>query len=223
MTSEFFRQAHERWGVKLDFRQGLSRIEGSGGRVERVETTDGRTLPADLVVFGIGVLPNVHLAAEAGLDIENGIKVDPYLSTSDPAISAIGDCAAFPSAHTTERVRLESVQNATDQGRTVAARLVGKASPYTAVPWFWTEQGDLKLQMVGLIDGYDTAVVVGDRRANSFSVLCFRRGHLVGVESVNRPVDHVGARRLLAGSPTLSAREAAAPGFDLRAWERGSQ
>jgi len=219
--SRFFAKAHERWGVRLDFSQGLARIEGSGGRVTGVETTDGRRLAADVVVFGIGVLPNVQLAAEAGLDIENGIKVDPYLSTSDPAISAIGDCAAFPSPHTTERIRLESVQNATDQARTVAARLAAKAAPYTAVPWFWTEQGDLKLQMVGLVAGYDAAVTIGDREANAFSVLCFRRGQLIGVESVNRPVDHVVARRLLAGSPTLSPREAAAPGFDLRAWERG--
>src|ERR1700751_4757669 len=124
---------------------------------------------------GSGVLPNVQLAAEAGLDVENGIRVDAHLVTSDPAISAIGDCAQFPSREAGGTVRLESVQNATDQARTVAARLAGKpAHLYAAVPWFWTDQGDLKLQMVGLVQGLDEAVVLGSVEARSFSVLCFR-------------------------------------------------
>jgi NADPH-dependent 2,4-dienoyl-CoA reductase/sulfur reductase-like enzyme len=201
------------------FHQGVSQILGRNGKVEAVQTTDGRTLPADIVVVGIGVLPNIGLATEAGLDIENGIRVDPHLVTSDTAISAIGDCASFPSDQTGHMIRLESVQNATDHARLVAARLVGKAAPYQAVPWFWTEQGDLKLQMAGLIDGYDESVTVGSLDDGAFSILCFRRGHLVGVESINRPLDHMAARKLLARVPTLTPSDAASPGFDLRAWE----
>jgi 3-phenylpropionate/trans-cinnamate dioxygenase ferredoxin reductase subunit len=222
--SRLFAQAHREWGVNLDFRQGLSRIDGSNGKVVGVETTDGRKLPAELVVFGIGVLPNVALAAEAGLDIGNGIKVDAYLLTSDPSISAIGDCAVFPSPHAGDPVRLESVQNAADQARTVAARLVGRPAHYTAVPWFWSDQGNLKLQMVGLSGGYDTAVTVGRAEERCLSVLCFRRGQLVGVESVNRAADHVAARRLLArAAPTLPPHVAGADGFDLKAWEASTR
>jgi NADPH-dependent 2,4-dienoyl-CoA reductase/sulfur reductase-like enzyme len=217
--SHYFAQAHASWGNVLHFHQGLSQIFGRNGKVEAVQTTDGRTLPADIVVIGVGVLPNTGLATEAGLDIENGIRVDAHLVTSDAAISAIGDCASFPSAHTGHMTRLESVQNATDHARLVAARLVGKAAPYQAVPWFWTEQGDLKLQMVGLIDGYDESVTVGGLDDGAFSILCFRRGHLVGVESINRPLDHMAARKLLARVPTLTPSVAAAPGFDLRSWE----
>jgi NADPH-dependent 2,4-dienoyl-CoA reductase/sulfur reductase-like enzyme len=221
--SAFFVKAHTDWGVMLDFRQGLARVEGANGRVTAVELTNGRRLPADLVVVGIGVLPNVQLAAEAGLDIENGIKVDPLLLTSDPSISAIGDCAMFPSSHTGDHIRLESVQNAADQGRAVAARIVGKASPYAAVPWFWTDQGDLKLQMAGLSAGHDAAVTLGDPGTRSFSILLFKRGRLIATESVNRPGDFMTARKLLARQAALSPKDASAEGFDLRAWEAANR
>ncbi len=218
--SQLFRQAHEAWGVKLDFRQGLSRIHGEGGKVHEVETTDGRRLPADLLVFGIGVLPNAQLAAEAGLDIENGVKVDAHLLTSDPAISAIGDAVSFPSVFAEgAHVRLESVQNAVDQARNVAARLMGKSVPYGALPWFWTDQGDLKLQIVGLSHGHDETVVLGSAEERKMSVLCFRNQELIAVESCNRPVDFMAARKLLVRSPTLRPAEAAAQGFELKAYE----
>jgi len=222
-TGAFFSEAHRGWGVKLDFRQGLVRIVGNGGEVAAVETTDGRELPADLVVVGIGVLPNVRLAAEAGLDIENGIRVDSYLLTSDPAVSAIGDCAFFPSQHADAHIRLESVQNAADHARAVAARLTGKPAPYVAVPWFWTDQGDLRLQIAGLLAGYDSTVLIGKPQERQFSVLCFQRGHLIAVESVNRAGDHMAARRVIARRATCSPQEAAAPGFDLKAWEAATR
>ncbi|MCV0394904.1 MAG: FAD-dependent oxidoreductase [Rhizobiaceae bacterium] len=217
-TAAFFVDAHRAWGVKLDFGQGLARIEGGADGVSGVELTNGTRLAADLVLFGIGVLPNQSIAAEAGLDIENGIRVDPFLVTSDERISAIGDCAMFPSQHAGAAIRLESVQNAADQGRTVAARLTGKRAPYSAVPWFWTDQGDLKLQMVGLSQGHDAAVRLGDPDARSFSVLLFHRGRLIAVESVNRPGDFMTARKILAGRESPRPEEAAADGFDLRAW-----
>jgi 3-phenylpropionate/trans-cinnamate dioxygenase ferredoxin reductase subunit len=218
-----FRAAHEASGIRFDFHQGLARIEGTDGRVGRVRTTAGTELGADVVVFGIGVLPNTALAAEAGLHIENGIKVDAHLLTSDPAISAIGDAASFPSSLDGTRIRLESVQNAVDQARAVAARLTGKPQSYAALPWFWSDQGEMRLQIAGLSYGVDATVLVGDVGKRQFSALCFRREQLVAVESVNRPGDHMAARRLLARLPTLTARHAAEPGFDLRAFEASTR
>ncbi|KAF3996165.1 NAD(P)/FAD-dependent oxidoreductase [Glaciimonas immobilis] len=217
--SEAFRAAHESWGVHLDFHQGLTQIEGTDGKVTGVVTTDGRKLPADLVVFGIGVIPNIRLAAEAGLDIDNGIKVDANLLTQDPSISAIGDAAAFPSHLVDRYIRLESVQNAVDQARNVAARIVGKPAPYSALPWFWTDQRDLKLQIVGLHDGADATVVLGSAADKQMSVLCFRRNQLVAVETLNRPGDHMAARRVLARAPLLTPQVASVEGFDFKAWE----
>lgn len=220
--SAFFADQHRTWGSTLDCGQGLALIEGTAAGVTGVVTTEGRRLAADLVVFGIGVLPNVALAAEAGLDIDNGIRVDRHLLTSDPAISAVGDCAAFP-APDGEWIRLESVQNAVDQAKVAAARLAGRAAPYDAVPWFWTDQGDLKLQMAGLSPGHDETVVLGRPAERSFSVLLFRRGHLVAVEAVNKAGDYMAARKLLARQPALSPAEAAAPGFELRAYEAATR
>jgi 3-phenylpropionate/trans-cinnamate dioxygenase ferredoxin reductase subunit len=222
--SQLFAQAHAAWGVKINFGQGLARIDGRGGRVAGVETTEGHKSAADIVVFGIGVLPSVAIAAEAGLDIDNGIKVDAQLVTSDPAISAIGDCAAFPSPFADSPIRLESVQNAADQGRAVAARLIGKAAPYSAVPWFWSDQRDLKLQIAGLSFGTDTTVVLGDAEERRMSVLCFKRDKLIAVESVNRGSDHVAARKIFArGTPQLTPGEAGKPGFDLKGWEAAAR
>jgi len=222
-TSAFFRAAHEAWGTKLHFGQGLSSIGSENGRVTAVRTTNGQRLTADLVVFGIGVLPNVALAAEAGLDIENGIKVDAYLLSSDPRISAIGDVAFFPSQHSAGFTRLESVQNAVDHARAVAGRLTGKAAPYAQVPWFWSDQSDLKLQIAGLATGHDTTVVLGRPEERQFSVLCFRHNHLVCVESINCPAAHMAARKLLGRSSSLSVKEASSLGFDLKTWEVASR
>lgn len=217
--SAAFSAAHQSWGVHLDFHQGLTRIDGDNGKVCAVQTSDGRVLPADLVVFGIGVIPNTRLAEEAGLDVDNGIKVDTQLLTRDPAISAIGDVASFPSHFVERHLRLESVQNAMDQARTVAARLMGKNAPYTALPWFWTDQRDLKLQIVGLGDGHDETVVLRGEVENQMAVLCFRRRQLVAVETLNRPADHMVARKLLARPCRLTSAEAAAQGFELKAYE----
>src|SRR5690606_19361271 len=134
----------------------------------------------------------------------NGIRVDADLLSSDPAISAIGDCASFPSRYTQRHIRLESVQNAVDQARCVANRIAGKALPYAAVPWFWTDQRDLMLQIAGLQEGYDRTVVLGAAAARQMSVLCFSSNHLVAVESINRAADHLAARKLLARATTLT-------------------
>ena len=139
--------------------------------------SDGRHIKADLIVVGVGVLPNVELAAEAGLKVAAGIVVDEHLLTSDPDISAIGDCALYASPRFGGSLRLESVQNATDHARCVAARLTGDAKPYDGLPWFWSDQGPDKLQMVGLTTGYDRVVVRGDRAAGAFSRSATRPGN----------------------------------------------
>ncbi|MGO4330406.1 NAD(P)/FAD-dependent oxidoreductase [Cupriavidus sp. 2TAF22] len=216
-TSRFYTKAHRDWGSEILLGTGVTRILGNG-RVSGVETSDGRRLPADLVLVGIGVLPNTEIAAAAGLATDNGIVVDQNLATSDPAIFAIGDCANFPSRFAAGRCRLESIQNAVDQGHAVAAAIVGKPIPYDKVPWFWTDQADLKLQIAGNTVSRDRVVLRGDPESRSFSMFCFRAGTLTGVESINRPSDHVIARRLLLASPRLSPEQAGDPDFDLRAY-----
>ena len=218
--SKFFCEAHRRWGAEVSLGTGVTRVLGAGGRVSGVETTDGRHLPADLVLICIGVIPNAELAGEAGLAVDNGIVVDEYLATEDAAIFAIGDCANFPTPFAIGRIRLESVQNAVDQGRCVAANIAGKPAPYDKVPWFWSDQGDLKLQIAGITAGHDTAVLRGDPDSGHFSVFCYRGGRLIGVESVNQAADHVVARRLLAGEPKLKLEQAADLSYDLRAHAR---
>lgn len=222
--SAAFDSAHRSWGVRLHYGQALECVLGEGGRATGVRTTAGRELLADLVVYGVGVLPNAELASKAGLPVDNGVRVDALLQTDDPAISAIGDLVNFPSPWAAHPIRLESVQNAVDQARALAARLAGKAAaPYAALPWFWTDQGDMKLQIAGLSEGFDTPVLLGDSAARQFSVLCFRAGRLIAVESCNRPVDHMSARKLLARHADLGLAQAAAPGFDLKAFEAATR
>lgn len=211
-----FTQEHRAQGADLLWRTGVQRLEGEAGRVTAVITADGRRLPADVVLVGIGAVPSTALAARAGLAVENGVVVDANLLTSDPHISAIGDIAAFPQAGSGKRIRLESVQNATDQGRAVAARLSGKPAPYQAVPWFWSDQGALKLQIAGLRDGSEDHVVLGDPTTGSFSVLCIGDGVLHAVETVNRPGDHMLARKLLAKGVRVTRQQARVPGFELK-------
>lgn len=181
-----------------------------------VELTDGTVLVADLVVAGIGVIPNSEVAQRAGLAVDNGIIVDAHLRTVDPRIHAVGDCARFASPLTGGLTRLESVQNATDQGTTVASAILGSAEPYTALPWFWSDQYDVKLQIAGLTDGHDRTVTVGDPAERRFSVFCFRGDRLLGIEAYNRPIDFLMGRRILEAGSSLTPEIVARPGFDLR-------
>ena len=222
-TSRFFTEAHRAWGATLSLGTGVARVLGDGGRTTAVETSDGRVLPADLVLICIGVVPNSELARDAGLAADNGIVVDEFLATGVPEITAIGDCANFPTRFAEGRVRLESVQNGVDQAREVAARIAGKrVAPYDKVPWFWSDQRDLKLQIAGLTAGHDTAALRGDPKGGSFSVFCFSGERLIGVESVNRPADHIVARRLLAlVDPGLTVAQASDESYDLKAHMAG--
>jgi len=215
--SDYFQERHMAAGIRIHPGVQATGIEGRGDKVCGVSLSDGRHIPADLVVVGVGVLPNVELAAEAGLPVASGIIVNEQLLTPDPNISAIGDCALFASPRFGGSLRLESVQNATDHARCVAARLTGDAKTYDGLPWFWSDQGDDKLQIAGLTTGYDHVVVRGDRAARSFSAFCYRSGQLVGIESVNRAADHVFGRKLLGMNRSIAPERVADPGFDLKA------
>jgi 3-phenylpropionate/trans-cinnamate dioxygenase ferredoxin reductase subunit len=215
--SEFFQERHTAAGIRIHLGVQATSIESDGAKVSGVSLSDGRHIPADLVVVGVGVLPNVEMAAEAGLPVASGIIVDEQLRTADPDISAIGDCALFASPRFGGSLRLESVQNATDQARCVAARLTGDAKTYDGLPWFWSDQGDDKLQIAGLTTGYDRVVVRGDRAQRAFSAFCYKSGQLVGIESINRAGDHMFGRRLLAMNRSISPEQAADMSFDLKA------
>jgi 3-phenylpropionate/trans-cinnamate dioxygenase ferredoxin reductase subunit len=214
--SDYFERQHADAGVRIHLGVQATSIEADGSKVTGVSLSDGRHLPADLVVVGVGVLPNVELAAEAGLKVASGIIVDEHLATSDPHISAIGDCALFASPRFGGTLRLESVQNATDHARCVAARLTGDIQAYDGQPWFWSDQGNDKLQIAGLTTGYDRVVLRGDPAQKAFSAFCYKEGRLVGIESVNRAGDHMFGRRLLAAGGTIDPDKAADMGFDLK-------
>ncbi|MFI1582813.1 NAD(P)/FAD-dependent oxidoreductase [Embleya sp. NPDC020630] len=217
-TAEYVTRLHRREGTRLLFGRGVAAVHGDDrGRVAEVELDDGDRLPADLLLTGIGVIPRTDLAAAAGLRVNGGIVVDAHLVTSDPHISAIGDCAAFPQVRSGNLRRLESVQNAVGHAETVAARLTGTPSAYTEPPWFWSDQFATTVHIAGLAEAPDTEVILGHDDPNAFSVLRFRAGELQAVESINRPTDHAAARQLLSAGTPVNPTDAGAPGFTLHA------
>jgi 3-phenylpropionate/trans-cinnamate dioxygenase ferredoxin reductase subunit len=215
-VSDYFQKRHAEAGIRIHLGVMATSIEAGGDNITGVSLSDGRHIPADLVVVGVGVLPNVELAAEAGLPTASGIIVNDHLLTADPDISAIGDCALFESPRFGGSLRLESVQNATDHARYVAARLTGDDKVYDGQPWFWSDQGDDKLQIAGLTTGYDQVVLRGDPAQKVFSAFCYKAGKLVGIESVNRAGDHMFGRRLLGMDRSLPPGKAADATFDLK-------
>ncbi|AVT82694.1 NAD(P)/FAD-dependent oxidoreductase [Rhodopseudomonas palustris] len=214
--SSYFHDRHAAAGIRMHYGVRATEIEADGDRVTGVALSNGQTLPCDLVVVGVGVIPNVEIAAAAGLSTAAGIIVNQQLLTSDPNISAIGDCALFESVRFGETLRVESVQNATDQARCVAARLTGDAKAYDGYPWFWSDQGDDKLQIVGLTAGFDQVVIRGSVAERSFSAFCYKAGKLIGIESVNRAADHVFGRKILPLDKSVTPEQAADLSFDLK-------
>jgi 3-phenylpropionate/trans-cinnamate dioxygenase ferredoxin reductase component len=221
VISEAFEQIHRSHGVNLVFGAQVKELTGDV-RVKAVRTASGEEYPAGAVIVGIGVHPDDRLAAAAGVACDHGIIVDACARTSDPLIVAAGDCTArrFEDGRL---VRLESVQNAVEQGKSAAAALMGKERPFMATPWFWSDQYDVKLQMVGLSHGYEQVLTKGDLSKPAFSAFYFHNGRLVAVDSVNRVQDHMSARRLLDAGVTCTPEQVADPQFDLQALAKQSR
>jgi 3-phenylpropionate/trans-cinnamate dioxygenase ferredoxin reductase subunit len=223
--SRWFEQMHADMGVEIRLSEAIDSIGGADGRVSHVNCTNGEQLAAQMVVIGIGVTPEMAVAEAAGLACDNGVLVDEYCRSSDPFVYAAGDCASHPNRYASrDRIRLESIQNATDQARVIAANIVAgetgqtaELTPYTAVPWFWSDQGDHSLQMTGLSFDAEQFVVRGDPASGSFSVYHYRAGNLLAVDSVNMPRDHMLARKLIEAGVSPDASQAADPDFDLKA------
>src|SRR4051812_48704622 len=197
VISEFMQNFHRARGVEIRLGARLAAI-GGDDKVGQVRLADGATLPADLVLLAVGARPNDDIAAAAGLGCEDGVVVDAHGRTSDPDIYAAGDCTKFPSRRYGRRVRLECVQNAIDQAKAVAAAMLGKPLFYDPVPWFWSDQYELKLQMAGLSDGYDDARTVGDVAAARFSVEYRKDGKLIAVDAVNDGRAYMSGRKRIA-------------------------
>jgi len=214
-TSAYFRDLHGRHGVIVREATALDRLTAREGRVAGVALKDGTELPADLVIVGIGVLPNDDLAREAGLLVENGITVDAQGRSSDPDIFAAGDCANFPWQG--QRTRLESVQNAIEQAEHAAAAMLGAPEHYNPVPWFWSDQYDVKLQIAGLNRGYDQVVVRPGKRPGSQSVWYYRQGVLIAVDAMNDALAYAFGKKALEAGKTISPAQAADPAVDLKA------
>jgi 3-phenylpropionate/trans-cinnamate dioxygenase ferredoxin reductase component len=220
-TSEFFLNAHRARGLDITLDAKIVRFLGNGqGQVSGVELDGGRVVPAEIVLVGIGVVPRTELAEQLGLACGNGIIVDEFSLASDGTTVVAGDCADLPNPlprdGAPDRVRLESVNNAVEQARNAAATLMGERAPYRMVPWFWSDQGDLKLQMAGLSAGYDQMVTRGEPAGEKFSVLYYRNGELIAVDCINNPVDFMAVKTALAKGLNVPADQAADAGMPLK-------
>jgi len=213
-TAQFFADLHEAHGVAIHCNAGLSGFTGDT-RVTGVEMSDGTVHACDCVIIGIGVEPNIRLAERAGLDCDNGISVDPQTRTRAPQVVALGDCTSHPHPLIGTRVRLESVQNAIEQGKSAAAALFSEPRAFTEVPWFWSDQYDVKLQIAGLARDYDTTVVRGDPTSRSFAVYYLEQRRLVAVDAIGAPRDFILAKKLLAAHASLEPEAIADIDVDL--------
>ena len=203
-VSEFYQKEHRERGVKLLLSTGIKDFSGDGN-VHAVDLSDGTQIEVDLVIIGIGVVPNTDLATDAGLEVSNGIVVDDHCRTSDPKIYAVGDCTCHPNELLGRQIRLESVHNALEQARTAAANICGEDLRYAQVPWFWSDQYDLKLQIAGLSQDYDQTIIRGDPADRSFSCLYLNDGRLVAVDAINRPKDFMQSKKLIAEHAVIDA------------------
>lgn len=213
-TADAIRAIHESEGVHIHEKTGLTRLIGDEGRVKAAELSDGRVIDVDLVIVGIGVIPNDRLAGDAGLEVQNGIVVDSFGRTSDPAIFAMGDCAVQD--WNGDQVRLESVQNAVDQAEAVAAVIAGGSEPYRPKPWFWSDQYDVKLQIAGFNLGYDQTVLRPGAREDSLSIWYFRKGVFIAVDAINDAKAYVTGKKLLELGRPVDPASIADPTLDLK-------
>nr|WP_272210168.1 FAD-dependent oxidoreductase [Marinicella sp. W31]MDC2876031.1 FAD-dependent oxidoreductase [Marinicella sp. W31] len=214
-TAAIMGEIHRSHGVEILENTGLVHLEGENGHVRRAVLSGGTTIEVGMVVVGIGVTPNDQLAKEAGLTVANGIVVDAFGRTSDPAVFAVGDCVELPFKG--ERIRLESVPNAVDQGEAVAAILTGSHMPYEPEPWFWSDQYDVKLQIAGYNGGYDRVVTRDGAREGSKSIWYFKGMELLAVDAINDARAYVCAKKLLAAGINPAPDAIADPQTDLKA------
>lgn len=202
--SAFYEAEHKAHGVDLRTGVAVDAIEGEEGRVSGVRLADGSIIPAQMVIVGIGIIPAVQPLLDAGAAGGNGVDIDAYCRTSLPDVYAIGDCAAHANRFADgATIRLESVQNANDQASVAAKSICGEAAPYSATPWFWSNQYDLKLQTVGLSTGYDATVLRGAPAARSFSVIYLKQGKVIALDCVNMVKDYVQGRKLVEAAAVI--------------------
>lgn len=211
-VSAFYQQVHQSAGIRLltGARIRSIALSSNGTAVHSITLEDGQELVTDVVLAGIGAIPETGLAEAAGLDVDNGIVVNEYCQTSDPAIYAIGDCSNHPSMAYQRRIRLESVPNAVEQARVAAQSINGNPKPYESVPWFWSDQYDLKLQMVGLSQGYDQVVIRGNPEERSFAAFYFAKDKLIAADCVSRPSEFGMIRKLVQARTSASSAPALA-------------
>jgi 3-phenylpropionate/trans-cinnamate dioxygenase ferredoxin reductase subunit len=215
-VSAFYTAEHTRHGVRICCNETVRALHGADGRVHTVLTEERGEYPADVVVIGVGVAPADELAQAAGLECENGVVTDAHCRTSDEAIWAAGDCASHLNRQYGRHLRLESVDNAFEQGTTVALNLLGTPTPHDKVPWFWSDQFDLKLIIVGVSHGHDSTVVRGSPATHSFSVCYLRGGELIAIDSINAPKDQMAARKLIAVHARPNIDKLANPAIPLK-------
>ncbi len=215
-VSAFYTRIHREEGVSIYTQTGATAFEGNT-KVQKVVCTDGQTFEADFVVVGIGVIPNTELAKQTGLTVQNGIVVDKYASTSDPDIVAAGDCTFHPNALLNCSLRLESVQNASDQATTAAATICGKEKPYQAYPWFWSDQYDVNLQIAGLNKDYDQVLIRGNAlTGRKFIAFYLKKGKLIAADCINSKKEYMFTRRLLDKGITPTIAQLKDEDFDLK-------
>ena len=213
-VSEIYARLHTERGVVLRLGSGVAGFTSTNGRVSGITLSDGHNVSADLVLMGIGILPNQELAEAAGISCASGIIIDSCGRTSDPFVFACGDCTATRLENGDFR-RLESVQNAIEQAKSCAASIMNRERPFTAAPWFWSDQYNVKLQMVGTSQGHDHSVIRGDTNAYKCSIFYFAGERLIGIDSLNRPQDHMAGRRLLDEGMGLTPQQATDESFLL--------
>lgn len=206
-VSDYLLQKHRNEGVEIRLGAVVDRVDEQDGKMTAAWVGETR-FDADVVIVGIGAVPNTALAQEVGLLCDNGILVDEFMQTSDPSVYAIGDCTNFPYAALNCRLRLESVQNANDQARCAARSIFGDPKPYTALPWFWSEQGSVRIQIAGVPDDAHKRYVRGNPVDDKYSVLYFDGNVLMCVESVNMPSDHMAARKLISSATPIDPEQA---------------
>ncbi|RIJ24739.1 pyridine nucleotide-disulfide oxidoreductase [Henriciella barbarensis] len=216
VISSFYEALHMEHGVDVRCGARLGSLKGKDGKLTHAVLASGEEIKADMVLAGIGIIPNVELAEEAGLPCKNGIIVDEDARTSDPRIFAAGDCTVRPLAHYARTGRLESVHNAIEQGKLAAAAIMGKPRPALDCPWFWSDQYDIKLQIAGLSQGYDEIVVRGDVEAKKFAAFYKKNGRLIAVDAINSPPEFIASKRLIMSGATVASETLADTSISMK-------